>query len=62
MFGFKTKNSYYYLSNQDHLISGGKLGDKWHRYTKAEILIGSKAVIYLEDGRVLKTGVVEQYL
>lgn len=62
MIGFKTKNSTYYVDQYNKTVSGGYLGDKKVKYLRMQAMIGCNALIQLEDGRVVTTGLVTKYI
>ena len=62
MFGFKTKNSTYYMNQKDKTISGGFFGEQIVCYKNAQVIVGAPAIIDLENGDVIQTGIVKEYL
>lgn len=62
MFGFKTKNSTYYMNQKDKTISGGFFGEQIVCYKNAQVIVGAPSIIDLENGDVVKTGTVREYL
>lgn len=61
MCGFQTNNTTYYVDTTNHLFWGGKFTNKV-RYLNLSAIIGARGLIYLEDGRVIKTSTVIGYI
>ena len=62
MYGFQTKNSTYYMNNQDKTITGGFFGERIVTYKNARVVVGDRAVIELENNDTIVTGTVRNYL
>lgn len=62
MSGFKTNTgTKYYLDTVNMLFSGGKYKNPV-KYLSAYCMIGMAGVIYLADGRVVTTNIIQCYL
>jgi len=62
MVGFRTKNSVYYVNEQNKTITGGIFKDRVLPYTQLIAIIGFKAQITLNDGSYFETSQVKSYL
>jgi hypothetical protein len=60
--GFTTKNSTYMFNEKEKVITGGIFRDNWVRYTSIQAIQGTNAIINLADGRIVRTGRVENYV
>lgn len=62
MIGFMTQNSTYYVDQSNRTITGGRLGNGIYRYIRMTAIIGRRAVVVLENGSVMTTGIVKCYI
>ena len=62
MIGFKTGHSIYYVDTINHLITGGIFKDKHYIYVKLSAIIGERGTICLDNGKIINTGVIKEYI
>ena len=62
MVGFKTANSTYYIDQINRTITGGIFKDNKYRYLEIQALIGRNGLVKLENGRVIRTGIIKRYI
>ena len=62
MVGFITKTgTTYYINQQERLFYGGKFRNPVP-YVNIQAIIGTPAIIYLADGRIVRTSEVKAYI
>lgn len=63
MNGFLTKSgTTYHVDLENQLIYGGRLKSPTHYSKCVNFLVNCNPLFYLDNGRVLKTSVIKQYI